>query len=233
MVKDTKALDVRTKIIGVLLQAARLKARRTLKECADQLGCTPHMVSQYEYGRRGISLPELELLAALFDLPVNHLWEEELAVFEEEAGKPLAQELIPLRQKVIGILLRQARMKAGKTQSQCARVLGVSTDTMSKYEHGRKPVPFAQLELMSPYLDLPLSELLDKELSTSRVAISARGGELLSADNAWERLPLRVQDFIRNPEALPYLGTALTLYELPHDSLKRLGEAVLSAVAEE
>jgi hypothetical protein len=104
---------------------------------------------------------------------------------------------------------------------------------MSKYEHGRKPVPFAQLELMSPYLDLPLSELLDKELSTSRVAISARGGELLSADNAWERLPLRVQDFIRNPEALPYLGTALTLYELPHDSLKRLGEAVLSAVAEE
>jgi hypothetical protein len=82
-------------------------------------------------------------------------------------------------------------------------------------------------------LDLPLSELLDKELSTSRVAISARGGELLSADNAWERLPLRVQDFIRNPEALPYLDTALRLYELPHDSLKRLGEAVLSAVAEE
>ena len=88
MVKDTKALDVRTKMIGVLLRAARLKARRTLKECADQLGCTPHMVSQYEYGRRGISLPELELLAALFDLPVNHLWEEELAVFEEEGGKP-------------------------------------------------------------------------------------------------------------------------------------------------
>lgn len=232
MVKDTKALDVRTKMIGVLLQAARLKARRTLKECANQLGCTPHMVSQYEYGRRGISLPELELLAALFDLPVNHLWEEELAVFEE-AGKPLAQKLIPLRQNVIGILLRQARMKAGKTQSQCASVLGVSTDTMSKYEHGRKPVPFAQLELMSSYLDLPLPELLDKELSTSRVAIPARGGELLSADNAWERLPLRVQDFIRNPEALPYLDTALRLYELPHDSLKRLGEAVLSAVAEE
>lgn len=232
MVKDTKALDVRTKMIGVLLQAARLKARRTLKECADQLGCTPHMVSQYEYGRRGISLPELELLAALFDLPVNHLWQEELAVFEE-AGKPLAQKLIPLRQNVIGILLRQARMKAGKTQSQCASVLGVSTDTMSKYEHGRKPVPFAQLELMSSYLDLPLPELLDKELSTSRVAIPARGGELLSADNAWERLPLRVQDFIRNPEALPYLDTALRLYELPHDSLKRLGEAVLSAVAEE
>lgn len=233
MVKDTKALDVRTKMIGVLLRAARLKARRTLKECADQLGCTPHIVSQYEYGRRGISLPELELLAALFDLPVNHLWEEELAVFEEEAGKPLAQKLIPLRQKVIGILLRQARMKAGKTQSQCARLLGVSTDTMSKYEHGRKPIPFAQLELMSSYLDLPLPELLDKELSTSRVAIPARGGQLLSADNAWERLPLRVQDFIRNPEALPYLDTALRLYELPHDSLKGLGEAMLSAVAEE
>ncbi len=233
MVKDTKALDVRTKIIGVLLRAARLKAHRTLKECADQLGCTPHIVSQYEYGRRGISLPELELLAALFDLPVNHLWEEELAVFDEEAAGPLPQKLIPLRQKVIGILLRQARMKAGKTQSQCARLLGVSTDTMSRYEHGRKPIPFAQLELISSYLDLPLSEVLDKELSTSRVAISARGGELLSADNAWERLPLRVQDFIRNPEALPYLDMAMRLYEVPHDSLKSLGEAMLSAGAEE
>lgn len=231
--RESKALDLRSKMLGVLLRAARLGARRTLKECADWLDCTPHIISQYEYGRRGISLPELELLASLFNIPVNHLWEEELAVFEEQTDRPLAQQLIPLREKVIGIQLRQARMKAGKTQSQCAQLLGVSSDTISKYEYARKPIPFAQLELLASSLELPLSELLDQDLSTSQIVISARGGELLSVDNAWERLPPRVQDFIRNPEALPYLDVALRLYELPHDSLKRLAEAMLSADVEE
>lgn len=226
---DPTALDVRSKMIGILLRAARLKAGKTMKESAEWLACSPHMLSQYEYGRRAISLPELELLASLYNLPVDRLWREDSTVLEDEGGKPAAGKIITLRQKVIGVLVRQARREAGKTQRQCADALGVSTDTISKYEYGKKPIPFPQLEALASYLDLPLSELLDRELPTSRIVISTKAGELMSPEDAWDRLPPRLQDFIRNPESWLYLEIALGLYELPHESLQRLAEAMLSA----
>lgn len=225
---DTRTLEVRSKMIGVLLRGARLKAGKTLKDCAELLGCSPHTISQYEYGRSGISIPELELLATFFDIPVSYFWEEESTVSEESAHLPPAERLIALRQKMIGVLLRQARMEAGKTQKECAEALGVSTNTISKYEYGRKPIPFPQLELLVSLLEIPLSHFLDQELLTSRVSISRSSGELLSIEDAWASLPAEVQQFIRHPDSLPYLQVALGLYGLPKDSLKHLADTILS-----
>jgi len=228
MSHDIKTLDIRSKIIGVLLRAARLKAGKTLKDCADLLGCSPHTISQYEYGRSGISLPELELLASFFDVPVSYFWEEESTISEESVDLPPAEKLIPLRQKMIGVLLRQARLEAGKTQRECAEALGVSTGTMSKYEYGKKGLPFPQLELLASLLAVPLSHFLDRELATSRVSIARSSGELLSIEDAWASLPPQVEEFIRQPDSLPYLRMALALYELPKDPLKDLAETILS-----
>jgi len=228
MSHDIKTLDIRSKIIGVLLRAARLKAGKTLKDCADLLGCSPHTISQYEYGRSGISLPELELLASFFDVPVSYFWEEESTISEESVALPPAEKLIPLRQKMMGVLLRQARLEAGKTQRECAEALGVSTGTMSKYEYGKKGLPFPQLELLASLLAVPLSHFLDRELATSRVSIARSSGELLSIEDAWASLPPQVEEFIRQPDSLPYLRMALALYELPQDPLKDLAETILS-----
>jgi transcriptional regulator with XRE-family HTH domain len=228
MTRKKSALDVRSKMIGVLLRGTRLNAGRSLKECAVVLGRSPHTVSQYEFGRKGISLPELELLARYFEVPVNYFWEEESAVSTRADDLPAAENLIPLRQKIIGVLLRQARTGAGKTQKECARALGVSADTISKYEHGKSPVPFPQLELLSSLLDVPLSEFLDPGLPTSRVTIPGRGADLLSPEDAWTSLPSELQGFIRTPDSLPYLQAALNLYALPRDPLKRLAKAMLA-----
>jgi transcriptional regulator with XRE-family HTH domain len=228
MTGDAKPLDVRSKIIGVLLRSARLKAGKTLKDCADLLDCSTHTISQYEYGRSGISLPELELLAGFFQIPVGYFWEEESTAFEESLDLPPSGKLIPLRQKMIGVLLRQTRLEAGKTQKECSEILDVSSDTISKYEYGKKPVPFTQLELLASFLGVPLFHFLDRGLVTSRVSISRSGDELLSAEEAWASLPTEVQEFIRLPDSLPYLQMALRLYELPKDSLKRVATTMLS-----
>ncbi len=229
MDQGTKLLDVRSKQIGVLIRAARLRARRSVKECAEWLGCSPHTMAQYEYGRRAISLPEIELLASFFDSPVNQLWDDDPAVLEQPVEKPPLKKLIPLRQKEIGVLLRQARTQSGKTQRQCADLLGVSTDTISKYEYGTKAVPFCHLELLASFLEVSLVEFLDRQLLTSCISISRDGRHVLPSRDTTAGLPPEIEKFVRSPESLPYLEMALRLYELPHESLRKLAEAMLSA----
>jgi transcriptional regulator with XRE-family HTH domain len=230
MVSPTRALDVRSKMIGVLVRAARLKAGKTVKECAEWLGCSSHIMSQYEHGRRAISLPELEVLAEVFRVPADHLWDEGMATPEQPEPGPEQDRLVELRHKEIGVLLRQARTKAGKTQRQCADVLGVSPDTMSKYEFGNKPVPFTQLEMMASYLETPLASFLQEGVVTS--GVPGDRPELATPQEAWASLPTEIREFIRGPGSLPYLRMALRLYELPQGSLTQLAEAMLSTQAE-
>jgi transcriptional regulator with XRE-family HTH domain len=230
MVSPTRALDLRSKMIGVLLRAARLKAGRTVKECAKWLGCSSHIMSQYEHGRRAISLPELEVLAKVLRVPPDHLWDEGVATPEQPEPGPDRDRLMELRHKEIGVLLRQARTRAAKTQRECADVLGVSPDTISKYEFGNKPVPFTQLELIASYLETPLTGFLNEGVVTNS-AFGERP-ELATPQEAWASLPAEIREFIRSPGSLPYLRMALRLHELPQGSLKQLAEAMLSTQAE-
>jgi transcriptional regulator with XRE-family HTH domain len=223
-----QALEVRSKLIGVLLRSARLKACRTLKDCAGWLGCSPHIMSQYEYGRRAISLPELELLSELWRVPVNELWDEQAAVVDQPTTRPPAEKLLQLRHKEIGIQLRQARSMAGKTQKQCADILGVSTETVSKYEYGSKAVPFPHLELLADLLGVPLSDFLDRELATELLPAAVSGPELRSPAEAWAALSAPIQQLICRPDSLPYLEMAVSLYELPKSSLRHLAKAMLA-----
>jgi transcriptional regulator with XRE-family HTH domain len=226
---QSKALDVNSKMIGVLIRGARLKSGKTLKACAELLGCSPHTISQYEQGRGGVSLPELELLAAFFDVPAGYFWEEGYTVLEEVSDLPSAGALVRLRHKTIGALLREARLQANRSQKECAEVLGVSADTISRYEYGKKPVPFPQLEFLASYLDVPLSSFLDPEL-TSRRTSSQPGGEAApSVEATWAALPTHIQDFVRDPDSLPYLEIARSLSRLPEESLRQFAETILSA----
>jgi transcriptional regulator with XRE-family HTH domain len=224
MVSSVRALDVRSKMIGVLIRAARLRAGKTVKECAEWLGCSSHIMSQYEYGRRSISLPELELLAEIFDVPIGHFWDEDAPIQEEPIPTPLLGRLLELRHKEIGVLLRQARSNAGSTQKECADLLGVSRDTISRYELGGRPIPFTHLEVLASYLEVPMSRFRKRGEPMSRGSGDA---ELLAPEQAWEGLPQRIKEFICDPKSLPFLEVALRLYELPEDSLTHFAEAVL------
>jgi len=223
MLSEAQAMDIRSKMIGVLLRAARLRAGKTVKQSADWLGCSPHIMSQYEYGRRPISLPELELLAQLFRVPVRHLWDDEGVVLNVPSAKAPGQKILGLRHKETGVLLREARSRAGMTQKQCAQMLGTSADTVSKYEHGSKAIPFAHLELLAQSLGVPMSDFRDRDLD------AAGGSDLLPPDEIWGSLPPEIKRFICDTDNLPYLKMALRLSELPADSLRHLAEAMLSA----
>src|SRR5262245_44441861 len=65
---------IRAKMIGVLLMDARVKAGRSLEDCARTLRTSPEQLERWEFGEEAPSLPQLELLAFYLGVPVSHFW---------------------------------------------------------------------------------------------------------------------------------------------------------------
>lgn len=71
------------------------------------------------------------------------------------------KEAAALRNRMIGVLLRDARVRAGRTKQECANWLGVPVSTITAYEEGRKPVSLPELEALAFFLDVPVQHFWD------------------------------------------------------------------------
>lgn len=215
-----EAMTLRSKIIGALLRNARNKAGKNQKDCAQALHCSTYMLSEYEHGRKDISLPELEVLAHLFRVPVTHFWDEKAAFEEEELPPP---EMMTIRRKLIGVLLRKARLEVGMTQKECAQVLGCHPSRMSQYEYGERNIPFTQLEVLADILNVPITYFLQEPLFPSDQEERERADDLEKLDN----LPSDLKDFVLQPMNVPYMRTAMKLSELPTETLREFAASLL------
>ncbi len=75
----------------------------------------------------------------------------------------MIEKKLALRNRIIGLLLREARERAEKTKEECAEALGVSPDTITAYERGRQPISLPELEALAYLLDTPITYLLDQD----------------------------------------------------------------------
>ncbi len=74
------------------------------------------------------------------------------------------QQSLSLRSKMLGAMLREARLDFGKSIRQSADLLGISTSTMSSYEHGRKAITLPELEVLAYTLDVPVRAFWSQDL---------------------------------------------------------------------
>ncbi len=214
-------LALRNRIVGLLLRDAREQARKTKRECATALGVSTRTITAYEKGRKPISLPELEVLAYVLETPIMHFWERDPELRTEEEPLPL-REVLALRHRIVGALLRQARLEAGLSQKELAKVAGCSTSRLSAHEHGEQPIPLAQLELLAQYLHLPLEYFLDDQ--------EGPVGEWHRQQDVWRRfreLPREVQEFVIRPINIKYLEVAMKLAQMPAGGLRAIAEGLL------
>ena len=79
---------------------------------------------------------------------------------EKEAEENAAQKA--LRQKIIGVLIKKARLEANKSLKETAQVLDCSSDHLSKYESGEKAPSLPELEMMARFFSVTLMDLLDE-----------------------------------------------------------------------
>jgi transcriptional regulator with XRE-family HTH domain len=219
---DSRKLVLRRKIVGVRVRHARMSAGLTLKEVAIALGIPMEYVSEMEFGLRDVSLPQLEVMAMLFHVPVTDLWSQE-PIEEKKSNFPTV-EAIALRQRIVGGLLRHARTEAGHSPEELATLLGVAVSRISEYELAQIEIPLPELEIIADYLNVPLEYFIDSGIPNHN---HTNGKVELDELIRFCDLPKDVRGFLANPANLLYVNIAMRLSGLSAETLRSLAEGLL------
>jgi len=215
---EPQPVILQRKIVGVLIRAAREKARRTTGQLAQRLGVTPARIRAYERGAREISLPELELVALYLQTPLSFFVSGEMTLEEKMPAPPSAAEM-RTRRALIGAKLKQARLAAGKSKDECAQAIARKPATMGRYERGLTDIPLSELDTLARLLKVNLYYFVER-------ANDAEAADVLDLERL-AHLPREVRSFALDPNNLPYLRMAIKFGDLPSDRLKELGEIML------
>ncbi|NLE46239.1 MAG: helix-turn-helix transcriptional regulator [Chloroflexi bacterium] len=214
-------LSLRNRIIGVILRDARERANLTKRECADALGVSASTITAFEDGRKPISLPEAEVLAYVLNLPLKDLWDPSPGMEGDTREAPL-QDVLMLRHRIVGALLREARLDRDMSQGELADVLKCSTSRIAAFEYGERPIPIAELELMAQHLQVPIEHFLDGP--DGPVGEWHRQQE---AQRRFSELPVDVQEFVVRPANIKYLEVAMRLSRMEARELRAIAEGLL------
>jgi len=214
-------ITLRTKKLGVLIRDARLAARRTPEDCARAMGVTKGIFRSYEEGRRAPSLPELELLAYHLKLPIEHFWGR-ASLSGEESQDPLdLSQLLELRQRMIGALLRQERTNASLSLKALADETGISSARLKTYELGERAIPLPELEALISALASRIENFFDQ---------SGPIGQWIGDEKSMRQflqLPRELQAFVCQPVNRPYLDLARKLSVMSNEQLRSVAEGLL------
>jgi transcriptional regulator with XRE-family HTH domain len=162
----------------------------------------------------------LEAFAFLVKVPIERFLGQE--VIEPEGETIPVEELITIRNRVIGVLLSQARLDAGMSQEACGQAIGVSEGRIAAYEQGQMAMPIAELQALATILNVPAEFFLDTEHNpiikmTSKSEVKDNLGHLSD----------ELRSFFSDPLNADYLLTAQRLSKLPTDQLRGMAETLL------
>lgn len=216
------SITIRGKKLGVLLRDARLARGKSLDECAIAIGVSSDALEAYEFGSRFPSLPEVELLAYHLNVPLEHFWgSETLRAQEHPAQHPDPEKLLMLRQRMIGVMIRQARLKAGLEIPLLAEKVNLSPEILEKYEMGELPIPVPELEALAATMETSVRAFEDTHGPVGAWVYQQRTAKSFS------ELPAELQLFVCKPVNRPYLELAQRLSEMSVEKLRSVAEGLL------
>jgi transcriptional regulator with XRE-family HTH domain len=223
MMLSEDEVRIQNKIIGVLLQHARLDAKMSIEACAHALGCGVALIAKAERGEVGLTLPQLESLAHLLGVPVSYFLEtEELPDVRASAPSVPYAERMVLRDRIIGVQLRQARQEAGQELDEVAVALGYTPAELEGIELGQTPISMVELQVLADELGVSINALGSEDLAPA----PARGSD--GSDQEWpDHLSPELVDFVLKPINLPYLRIAMNLSAMPADTLRQVASGLL------
>jgi len=220
---DTKSqITIRTKTLGLLIRDARLTARRNVQECAEALGIRKSVFRDYEEGLKAPSLPELEILVYFLDLPIDHFWSREIKSEAASRTERLdLQRLLAVRQRKIGALLRQERLKASISIRNLANQTGIANSRIKAYELGERAIPLPELEVLVRTLKGRIESFFDRNGPVGQWMISEETVQ------QFLEMPVELRDFVAMPVNRPYLELAMKLSSMSRDKLRSVAEDLL------
>lgn len=154
------------------------------------------------------------------------------------------REAVTIRSKMLGVLIRDARLAAGKSPADCAEALDIPEAQFIAYERGAQPISLPELEVLAVVLRVPLAHFWGEQLLTERQVDRApwrdalavrhrmigvqlrqarmeRGLTVEDCANALGTTPARIKAFEsgREPVPLPELETLTEFLGLSLESL--------------
>ncbi len=215
-----KALTLRTKKIGILMMDARKTARQSEDACAGVMQVSTQEYRSFEYGESMPSLPQLEVLAFFLDIPLEHFWGNKVT-----SEGPLftlnTTALLPLRNRVIGITLRQLRQNAGISVDDFAQQVDLDPVVLNRYELGDEAIPLPLLEQLLAQLNENISIVADQHGQIGRWYKQQRTVDSIVT------YPEEIQDFVAKSINEPYLELAKKLSEMDARKLRAIAEGLL------
>jgi transcriptional regulator with XRE-family HTH domain len=213
---------LRRRMLGVLVRDARQAAGKTVTECAAALGVSEVEFVNWEYGEAAPSLPQLEMLAYILEIPVSHFWGAETLEATQEAREVPQDDFFSLRDRIIGALLRRARKEAQLSPDELAVRIGVDAEAVAQYEFGQTSVPLPVLLSISSAANVPISYFLE---ASSRVGTWLELGEDFKRFKA---LPPEMRRFVVQPMNQSYLELAMRLSQMSVEELRGIAEGILN-----
>lgn len=216
---ETRSLAEQAVVLGNRLREERETSEISIARAAAQLGVSPEMIESMESGETAPSLPELELLANLYRVPLAKLLgtekDIETPVRLREDKKPA---FILLRTRIIGTTLKQARLAEEISLENLAKDLDIAQNTLNEYESGTLPIPQPVLNTLCAALRIEMDKLLSPLTAKPKP---------VSAESKLSELDAELSDFVTNPANLPYLKLAKKLSETDATKLREIAENLL------
>ncbi len=69
-----------------------------------------------------------------------------------------AEESFRIRARMVGVLIRDARINAGRTLEDCAQLLQTDSQQLEEWEWGESAPSLPELEILASYLGVPVSQ---------------------------------------------------------------------------
>jgi transcriptional regulator with XRE-family HTH domain len=142
MAADSQLNQIKAKKIGLFLRDARTSANKTIRECSDAIGVTPHRFKLYEAGELSPSLPELEALSYFLGIKLSHFFGDQFISEETVKGElpTTVDQYKLLRHRVIGTHLRLVRSELKTSLKDLSVKTTISTSRLAKYEKGESSI---------------------------------------------------------------------------------------------
>lgn len=216
---DTTSLTDQAVLLGNRLQKERETSEMSITMTAALLNTTPDVIESMERGEIPPSLPELELLAYTYRIPLSHLLgtagDAHVPARIKEDKKAI---FLNLRTRIIGATLKQARLSNEINPDDFSSELGISPTMLDEFESGSSPVPLPLLQSMCSALHIKMDDLVSPITPKSRPEVLEEKG--LEFDS-------EISEFIKNPSNLPYLQLAKKLSEMDAAKLREIAENLL------
>ena len=218
MVQPTEGLYLKIKNI-------RKSMQMSLHDCAKILGTSTKRYLAFEQGEESLSLPELEILALYFGIPV-------MDCLQGQVNSCIRFSLLEGNKRSVYIQLREKWIRSrlileiennNIKLDELAEVLDIPVDKLNGYKNGDFSIPVNDLQIICTYLDLPLNDLFPE------LALNELEGQQPIRQAAGQWNPEFPQDKVaaRASEAL-YNQLLAALKEMPEEDQAQAAKALLN-----